>query len=714
MKFKYIFICTLSLFLTDYSSSANKNFKNSNYPKNNLFTSKTKREYGYSNKFEMSKNYDQSTNFLEDISKELYLHLSTFFLVNNNSSNFENIALEIQSDIQYEENNIFVAEGNAIIYFSEGQLSADKIVYDTFKRNFTALGNIRFQKGSQYFEAEKLYYEFDKKKGFINEVYGVLNIELLNQDLNLKNLSNNKDKSELSDIDSEIKDLSYMNSISIGLTNDFEEDKKVNISNAKLNIPKIKKWRFTAAKIEVSSNEFKSDKIYFTNDPYNQPQLILESNNFRGETFDNKLNLTSPNTWIVLDNKLKIPIGRRTIVDRDPLSRWWIGSDYLDKDGFYIGRSFDRVKLLDNFDLRLTPYFLIQRTIKGNTNAFSLKGSPTLSEKVINDISLSDYFSLDSELDGDMYSWDINLKTSLNTFNTERFHEAIRNKLTISRSFDIGPENLKEDGASILTKTSNTNYRNFLDIKFSSSFRQEFDKGIDGTAEIYFANNIALANRRLWSKNDNKTNLSFIYDFGVIRSEKKSLKELNTLSRNVFGSKLSYEFPIWKKKLVDNSINKKYKFTPEVIKEGIYWKSSINSGLFFYSDNSSQKAISLNTGPEITYGNFESNIFDYTKLNINGSYFLKSGQSPFKFDDINDTTRLEIQLIQQIYGPIVFDFETYFDLNNSQFSSPKYSLDIRRRAYSLGAFYYPDSEEFGFKFNIFNFNYSGLSSRFDR
>ena len=704
LKFKYIFICVLSLFLTDYSYSAN----------NNLSKSKTKREYRNSPKFVLSKNYYQSTNFLENISKELYLNLSRIILANNNSSNFDNIALEIQSDIQYQENDIFVAEGNAIIYFSEGQLSADKIVYDTLKRNFTAFGNIRFQKGSQYFEAEKLYYEFDKKKGFINEVYGVLNIELLNQDLNLKNLSNNKAKLELSDIESEIEDLSYMNSISIGLTNDYGEEKKINITDAKLNIPKIKKWRFTAAKIEIDSNEFKSDKIFFTNDPYNHPQLFLESNNFRGETVDNKLKLTSPNTWIILDNKFKIPIGRRTIVDRDPLSRWWIGSDYLDKDGFYFGRSFDRVKLSDNFDFRLTPYFLIQRTIKGNTNAFTLKGSPTLSEKIVNDISFSDYFALDSEIDGDIYSWDVNLATSLNTFNPERFHEAFRNKLTISKSFNLVPEELQEDEESILTKNGNANFRNYLDIKFSSSFRQQFDKGIDGTAELYFANNIALANRRLWSKNDNNINLSFLYDFGEIRAEKKNFKELKTLSRNVFGSKLSHEFPIWEKQLVENSINQEYNFTPEVIKEGIYWKSSINSGLFLYSDSSSQKAISLNTGPEITYGSFKSNIFDYTKLKINGSYYLKSGQSPFKFDDINDTPRLKMQLIQQIYGPLVFDYETYFDLNDSQFTSPKYRLDIRRRAYSLGAFYYPDSEEFGFRFNIFNFDYSGLSSRFDK
>ena len=31
----------------------------------------------------------------------------------------------------------------------------------------------------------------------------------------------------------------------------------------------------------------------------------------------------------------------------------------------------------------------------------------------------------------------------------------------------------------------------------------------------------------------------------------ENFKELNTLSRNVFGSKLSHEFPIWEKKLVD-------------------------------------------------------------------------------------------------------------------------------------------------------------------
>ena len=41
-------------------------------------------------------------------------------------------------------------------------------------------------------------------------------------------------------------------------------------------------------------------------------------------------------------SELYLPIGRWTIFDDDPISKWSIGSDYEEKDGFYLSRSFDR------------------------------------------------------------------------------------------------------------------------------------------------------------------------------------------------------------------------------------------------------------------------------------------------------------------------------------------------------------------------------------
>ena len=120
----------------------------------------------------------------------------------------------------------------------------------------------------------------------------------------------------------------------------------------------------------------------------------------------------------------------------------------------------------------------------------------------------------------------------------------------------------------------------------------------------------------------------------------------------------------------------------------------------------------INTGPELTIGSFKSKFFDYTKLKIAATYSTKNGESPFAFDNFNEKERLKFDFEQQLIGPLVFKYESHLNLENGEFSGSKYGMDISRRAYSLGSYYYPEKEEFGFRFKIFNFNFSGLSPKF--
>ena len=130
----------------------------------------------------------------------------------------------------------------------------------------------------------------------------------------------------------------------------------INITDFKFDVPEIKKWRFRADKISFENDQLFSDGIFFTNDPYNKPQFLLESKKFSVKTIKNKLKIISRNTWVNLDDKVSFPIGRRSIFDREPISRWSIGSDYEDKDGFYISRAFNKKKIFGNYDLKITPY----------------------------------------------------------------------------------------------------------------------------------------------------------------------------------------------------------------------------------------------------------------------------------------------------------------------------------------------------------------------
>ena len=168
---------------------------------------------------------------------------------------------------------------------------------------------------------------------------------------------------------------------------------------------------------------------------------------------------------------------------------------------------------------------------------------------------------------------------------------------------------------------------------------------------------------------------------------------------------------------MDKKINELYKYSPVVIEQGVFWNSSLKTGLFIYGEGDNQKIMNFTSGPQIILGSFTDNFLDYTNLNLEGIYVLKSGQSPFAFDDVNDKPRLRITAQQQIYGALVANFQTYLNMDNyssdyGAFTNTKYGLDFRRRAYSIGAFYDTSNDAFGLEFNINNFNYSGNSKRF--
>ena len=111
-------------------------------------------------------------------------------------------------------------------------------------------------------------------------------------------------------------------------------------------------------------------------------------------------------------------------------------------------------------------------------------------------------------------------------------------------------------------------------------------------------------------------------------------------------------------------------------------------------------------------GAFKEKFLDYTNLEVIGTFTAKDGESPFKFDDVNDSLRLQFNLDQQIYGPLVYSYENYLELESGKFSKALYGLGIKRRAYEIGAFYNSSSNAFSLEFKFFNFSYSGVSKSF--
>ena len=650
----------------------------------------------------------------------------------------ENYFVEIDADTQYRDGELFIAEGNAIIYLSDATLKGDLIKYDLQKKLLTVIGNVIFNKGRQYFEASKLSYNLKEDKGYIDDVYGLLDSKTFTEDFKLDLNKNDKLLSKQK-IKGEVDQPEFVNTATIGLVNDFEKNKTFNITKADLRIPTISKWRYKTNKLIYNSKTLDAKRIFFTNDIYNKPQFVFLSKNFSAKIEENKLRLLSRNSWIILDNKLKIPIGRRSIFDKDPLTKWGIGADYQDKDGYFLFRGTYPRNIFRDFSLQAQPYFLIQRALEGNTNAFTDKNSSPLSSKVKSDISFSDYFALDLILKGKEKDWNIESKIQLNSLDTSRLDQSLRTKLTLSKRINlnnkqeiesninsdhvlnkfIGIEesnNLKptfeeDNSLNNYLKNNKQNTTNFLDFQIYNIFREKVIKDF-ATEEIYFASGFNIANKRAKSNDRQNTSLSLIYDVGHFKSKSSLAEEFRELFRNSFIGQYNYQFPIWKKSNLDKTIDKTYKFNPKVIPQSLDWATNLQAGLFLYSDGSNQSVIKFKTGPILTIGSFKKKLFDYTQVRTDFNYVLKNGESPFSFDNINDDPRINFNLQQQIFGPLLFSFETSLNLNNGSYTNVNYGLDFNRRAYSIGAFYNSSNESLGIRFNIFNFDYSGLSEKF--
>ena len=646
---------------------------------------------------------------------------------------------EIDSDTQYNQGNEFIAEGNVTIYLSNATLKGDLVKYDLEKKLLTVIGNVTFKKGEQYFEASELFYDIKQDIGYIDNVYGLIDSKTFTEDFKLEI---NKNQKTLIDKNNEVNEPKFVDSATIGLINDFEDDKSLNITKADLRIPSINRWRFKTDQLVYNSKTFESKKIFFTNDIYNQPQFVFLSKNFSAEIIDDKLRLISRNSWIILDNTIKIPVGRQSIFDSDPITRWGLGADFKDKDGYYLFRSTDLRKIYRDYDLQVQPYFLIQRYLKGYTESYTAKNSSVFSEKVKSDINFFDNFALDLDLSGREKDWKIDSNIELNSLDFERLDESLRTKLNIRKRIFLKENNENEsvfnnseelnkyisieesdnsnsffnDQAelnlpNIYLENDKNQFSNILDIQFYNIFRESIIKDF-ATEEIYFASGMNLSNKRSWSNNGKNSNLSLIYDFGHFKSKSREVKEFKELFRNSFVALYGYKFPIWKKTTLDTTIDKSYKYSPNIINQSLDWSIGVQSGYYLYSDGTSQSAIKFNTGPVITFGSLKKDFLDYTRFSTSYSYVLKDGESPFSFDNISKVPKLNFNFQQQIYGPLVFNLNKTLNLENGTYSRAKYALDFKRRAYSLSAFYDSAEESVGINFNLFNFDYSGLSSKF--
>ena len=588
------------------------------------------------------------------------LYLASF--INNKKE------LSIQSEIQSEANNILNAEGNVIVSFQGNILKSDSLIYDKTNKTIIAKGNVSLNIGEQIFKMGRLEYDFNNKKGNLIKVKGLIKTDKLIDDLFTNFESSSINKTEFA----------Y-----------YIKKQKV------LNTPdKVQNWIFTTDKIEIDGDKLKSKKALFTNDLLESNQVKIVINSLEAFSTKEDLKFKSSINYLILDEKVSIPfwLGNRSITKSgeylDSSNTWSIGYDNLDKDGFFISRKINSINLIDDFVLDLEPQFLMQRALNGSTKSFVERKDSITGDKVKRDTSFSDYFALQSEIEGKISNWDLKIEKQINSFDADKFLNAFRLKTELSKKI------------------------NFLNAQWDKSiygvYRERFWNGSLGEAEIYAGYGSKLEKQNTWEVNGiNKTEV-FSLGLANLKGEELNSKNLVTsIKGNLFYS-LDQKIPINvdnpKNKFIDSSFN--YIFEP--ITKGLSLNTKIEASYSLYENENHQEYVGFGIGPEFILGDFKNNTFDYTRISIFPFYKVKSGDSIFKFDQISDKFILDISFDQQLFGPLILKSNGILNLDNDsedygEFINSKISLNWKKRSFEFGIFYQPHNKAGGINFTLFGF-----------
>ncbi len=669
----------------------------------NLSQNELEASYGNYNQIDedvLKKRPSETIDYQEKVNIYLQIELNSFVNliaenINSSSINYGNKleSIEITSDKQYQSENEYIVEGNVQIKQNNMQLRADKLAYDQNKKIFTITGNIKFICNEQFLTASTVNYNLNSKEGFIKDVYGTINFDTLD----LINKKNNTTYKDLNNLGDSIKDVKLNKSSSVEIT-DIKSPQ-----NLKLKIKEMTKWRFQTDEIKIQDNIWSSKLLYLTNDPYNEPQLLIKNTDFKvieknGETF-----IKSRWSSMILENKVKVPLGRRNYkANQGTQIKWGIGYDEKNKDGFYITRNAETKDFGIIKDFRFKKEFYVQRALSGETKSFSKKGDSVLSTKIKQDAKISDYFGFETTFNTSFLGFNLDSEIALNSLDLEKFKKIIKSKTELSK---VLYANEKEDEEKELK------------LSLFGTYRDKVWNGSLGEKDILTAYGLKLENIRKWENKNVKKSSRLAAGYGEYQSNRKGTKD-DLISRNRFNFLWYREhiYPIWKQK--NNSpINKKFIYKPDFINKGLDLLVESKVDFYRYSDENYQNLFTFKAGPKLTLGNFQKNFLDYSEFSILGKTRISQGESSFDFDQAVDNHAIEISLKQQLLGPLVLRYSSEYnlDVNSSEFhnfTNNQYELSWNRRAYKFGLFYNPDRETGGFNFEINSFNFGGNGEKF--
>jgi hypothetical protein len=385
----------------------------------------------------------------------------------------------------------------------------------------------------------------------------------------------------------------------------------------------------------------------------------------------------------------------RTIIDRrerqpNPIQ---FGFDREDRGGFYVQGSFEPVRQ-EGLRLSLSPQFYLERAFLGdeetsgpfNPNLYGLKIGldATLGPKT-NLTGRADFISFESFPD---------------------VEENFRGSLRLNQEFFDG---------YILT--------------LESSFRDRLFNGTLGFQTVYSSVGFVFTSPTITiGESGPQFNFQTGYQLVNARTDRRDLLELEPFEpipeddedprgRTDLGrlqSVVSFQYPIrlWTGEGLPATAEEGLRYTRQPVVPFVQLVVGGRAATSIYSNNEDQSYLRGSIGLAGQFGHFSRDYFDYTGFNITYLKATKTGDSPFFFDRLVDTSVLSFGLVQQIYGPFRLGFQSGINLDTGETVDDRLTLEYSRRTYGVVLSYSPRRQIGSLTLRISDFNWRGGTDAF--
>ncbi len=596
----------------------------------------------------------------------------------------ENV-IELNADRQIydERDQVYRAEGNATMRFRGAILSADRIQVNVPNRIVVAEGNAVLTRGQQVIKGDRLEYNLVQGDGTVLGARGELDLGAAESDFSSALPTDNAAQRVATQTTGDrvtaaqpVQVTGANSGITFGLTAGNNRN-----NTATGTTGEVRRLRFEADQIDFNAEGWQASNVRITNDPFSPPELELRS---RRVTFT-RLSPTRSEIWAhrpvaVFDQGLRLPLLRdRLILDSSERESGLVqfGFDQDERGGFFIERTFQIVASpLVNFSI--TPQALLQRSYdQGNFFAPSSFGLTSRLNAVL---------GRNTSIVGNAVFTSLDLKDIENSL-----------RASLRARQRIG------DHILALEYT----YRDRL-FNGSLGFQNvQSSIGFVVTSPIYTLGS---------------TGINLSYQGGVqyinANTDRPDLLAVSRendrvdLTRYQASASVSRPFTLWQGTALPATKNEGLRYSPVPITPYLVIIPGITGVFSGYSSNDTQSSLTGSIGLYGQIGHFSRPTFDYTAFNISYSNRLLNGQSPFLFDRIVDEQVLSAGITQQIYGPFRVGIQTSLNLDTGRQIDTTYSLEYKRRAYSLSFSFSPVREAGAVSLQISDFNWTGDPGRF--